>query len=80
MSVLQHMPALLIIIPLAGAALTFVTERKHDPVVAVVTGVAILGSSIALIVRVLTAGPFRYKIGGWGAPLGIDLEIGRAHV
>jgi len=73
MSVLQHMPALLIIIPLAGAALTFVTERKHDPVVAVVTGVAILGSSIALIVRVLTAGPFRYKIGGWGAPLGIDL-------
>lgn len=73
MSVLQHIPALLIITPLAGAALTFVTERKHDPVVAIVTGLAILGSSIGLVIRVLTAGPFRYEIGGWGAPIGIDL-------
>jgi formate hydrogenlyase subunit 3/multisubunit Na+/H+ antiporter MnhD subunit len=73
MSIAHHLPALLIVAPLAGATLTFVTERKRDPVVAIVSGLTILGLSIGLVVRVLAEGPFRYEIGGWGAPIGIDL-------
>ena len=73
MSIAHHLPALRVVTPLAGAALTFVTERRRDPVVAVLTGLTILGLSIGLVVRVLSVGPFRYEIGGWGAPAGIDL-------
>ncbi|HHJ98460.1 MAG TPA: oxidoreductase [Actinobacteria bacterium] len=73
MSIAHHLPALLVVTPLAGAALTFVTERRRDPVVAVLTGLTILGLSIGLVIRVLAAGPFRYEIGSWGAPVGIDL-------
>lgn len=73
MSIAHHLPALLVVTPLAGAALTFVTERRRDPLVAVLTGLTILGLSIGLVVRVLAGGPFDYEIGGWGAPIGIDL-------
>lgn len=73
MAVWQHLPAALIVTPLVGAALTFVTRRRLDPVLAIVTGVAILGQAVALAYRVLAEGAFRYSIGGWGAPLGIDL-------
>lgn len=73
MTSLNHLPAALVMAPLAGAALTFVTRRRWDPAIALVTGVTILGMTLALAASVLREGAFRYPLGGWGAPLGIDL-------
>ncbi|MBN2839744.1 MAG: oxidoreductase [Coriobacteriia bacterium] len=73
MTFIDHLPALLIITPLAGAAITFVTARAADRAVAVLTSLAITVLSVMLLHRVAAEGAFRYRIGGWGAPLGIDL-------
>lgn len=73
MTLVDHLPALLIIAPLAGAALTFVTPRSIDKVVAVVTSLVITALSGMLLFRVASNSAFRYEMGGWGAPVGIDL-------
>ncbi|MDY0340120.1 MAG: proton-conducting transporter membrane subunit [Coriobacteriia bacterium] len=73
MTLVDHLPALLIIAPLAGAAITFVTERSVDRIVAVLTSIIITLFSGMLLYRVASGGAFRYEIGGWGAPIGIDL-------
>jgi multicomponent Na+:H+ antiporter subunit D len=61
-----------ILLPLAAAVLTFLFERG-----ALYLG---LGAAMALtlpvggvVQQVVRHGPQRYSIGGWGAPLGIDL-------
>ncbi len=70
---LDHLPALLVAVPLTGAALSFVAGHRRAPHVALVTAAAIVALAVALVARVLDAGPFRYAVGGWTAPLGIDL-------
>ncbi|HSQ21407.1 MAG TPA: proton-conducting transporter membrane subunit, partial [Coriobacteriia bacterium] len=73
MSLVVHLPALLIIAPLAGACASFVAGRRRAPYVAL-TVAAVNGTlALALAARVLAEGPWRYRIGGWGAPVGIDL-------
>lgn len=73
MTLLDHLPALLVAVPLAGAALSFVAGHRRAPHVALATGATITALAIALTSRVLTVGPFRYAVGGWTAPVGIDL-------
>ncbi len=70
---MDHLPALLIIAPLAGAALVFVTSRSVDRAITCITAAVITGLAVLLVARVLDGGALRYEIGGWGAPLGIDL-------
>jgi formate hydrogenlyase subunit 3/multisubunit Na+/H+ antiporter MnhD subunit len=74
-SVVAQLPALLIMVPLAGAPLAFLLGRRVAPYAALVTAVVTAGLSVALAARVLAAGPVRYAVGGWGAPLGIDLVV-----
>ena len=73
MTLAAQLPALLVAAPLAGAAISFVAGRRRAPHVAVTTAFAIVALSGALIVRVLDDGPFTHHVGGWGAPVGIDL-------
>lgn len=73
MTAAHHLPALLIITPLAGAAITFVTARAVDRAIAVLTSLVTIALSSMLLYHVASDGAFRYEIGGWGAPLGIDL-------
>lgn len=65
--------ALLILSPLAAAALAFAFPRRGRWLAlaaALMTGSAI----IQLTRHVLTAGVQVHRVGGWGAPLGIDLR------
>ncbi len=58
--------------PLAGALLGFLAPRRAVAVgLAAATATAI--SAVGLAHAVLTQGPLRLAVGGWGAPLGIDL-------
>jgi formate hydrogenlyase subunit 3/multisubunit Na+/H+ antiporter MnhD subunit len=72
-NVLAQLPGLLVVVPLAGAAISFVAGRRRAPHVALATALTVLALAVALAVHVLDDGPFRYQVGGWGAPLGIDL-------
>ncbi|MBA1445235.1 MAG: oxidoreductase [Gammaproteobacteria bacterium] len=61
-----------ILLPLAGALVCFLWPRRSVPlglvtVIGVVTCVAGLGWQVVVL------GTQRYAVGGWGAPLGIDL-------
>ncbi len=73
MSLAHHLPALVVMLPLIGAALAFVAGPRRAPATTVVTGTLTTMSVALLAVRVVREGPYRYEIGGWGAPLGIPL-------
>lgn len=62
----------LIVLPLAAGAVVFLSSRLALPLT---LAVALLELFFALQLAgtVSTDGPLRYEIGGWGAPLGIDL-------
>ena len=62
----------LVIIPLAGGMICFLTRRVAKWLG--VTTVLLVGVSVAgLCWQTLLSGPDRHAVGGWGAPLGIEL-------
>jgi multicomponent Na+:H+ antiporter subunit D len=62
-----------VILPLAGAVLVFLTGSQMATVVGLASTGATLAAASGLAWHVWTSGPGRYPIGGWGAPLGIEL-------
>jgi multicomponent Na+:H+ antiporter subunit D len=64
-----------VLLPLAAAPLMYLLRgRMAASVVAGVVGGVTF--SIVLLVKVLlAAGPVRYPLGGWGAPIGVDLRV-----
>ena len=65
--------AMLILAPLACAALAFALPRLGRWLACIVGGVT-GWSAVALARHVHDAGPLRHLVSGWGAPLGIDLR------
>lgn len=73
---------LVILLPLSGALLCFLWPQR-SLLLGLLTVLTIVAAVIGLGWQVAEQGAQRYAVGGWGAPLGIDLyvdEIGRAHV
>jgi formate hydrogenlyase subunit 3/multisubunit Na+/H+ antiporter MnhD subunit len=66
------LPVLLIFFPLIGMLLSFVFSRQAA-VLGIATAVVVFVSAIVLTSSLTQ--PQRYAIGGWGAPLGIDLLV-----
>ena len=72
----EHLPILLVVVPLAAAALTAVLRSGRVAwLVTLVTSWAVLGTSISLLVQVLRDGNIRYGLGGWPPPWGIEYSI-----
>ena len=68
-----HWGGFLILLPLAGGMLCFLwpgTARR----VGLVTAFAVTLSVTGLGCQILDDGVYRHAVGGWGAPLGIDLH------
>lgn len=67
-------PVLLILLPLVGSISVFLLASRRATV-----GVAVVAGNLALvagcIARLGTTGPLQHSVGGWGAPLGIDLYL-----
>jgi len=63
-----------ILLPLAGALICFIWPRRCVPL-GLVTALAIVACVAGLAWQVAEYGTQRYAIGGWGAPLGIDLYV-----
>jgi formate hydrogenlyase subunit 3/multisubunit Na+/H+ antiporter MnhD subunit len=64
----------LVIAPLAGAGLSFLLPHLAMGV-GLLAGAVVCVCSAHLVGQVLSHGAFRYSVGGWGAPLGIDLVV-----
>lgn len=65
--------AWLIMIPLMAGLLAFLLGRRALPWLPVVTATAMVLTLSGLTVQLWESGPQRHTVGGWGAPLGIDL-------
>ena len=72
----QNFPwlVLVIVLPLVGAMLCFMLPQRARWL-GLATAFAITSSVIALAYQVVNQGALRYAVGGWGAPLGIDLYV-----
>ncbi|MDW8173588.1 MAG: proton-conducting transporter membrane subunit [Anaerolineae bacterium] len=64
---------LLIVVPLLAAILTFLLPRLGF-VLALFSAALTVGLTLAALIA-LDAGPLRHAVGGWRAPLGIDLVM-----
>ncbi len=62
-----------VILPLLAAGLTFVLRTRAALAVSLLAALGILGSVAGLGAQVLSGGPRGYALGGWEAPLGIEL-------
>jgi multicomponent Na+:H+ antiporter subunit D len=62
----------LVILPLLGAIACFVWPNAAKSL-ALGTVFAVVLSVAGLAVRLITVGAYRHRVGGWGAPLGIEL-------
>jgi formate hydrogenlyase subunit 3/multisubunit Na+/H+ antiporter MnhD subunit len=60
-------------VPLAAAAAAFLVGR-HAARIGAAASAAVAVPAAGLIVEVWRRGPLQYAVGGWGAPLGIELH------
>lgn len=67
------MMTLPVLIPFAGALLAFLLMKRSAAAVGITSAVATLAAVVSLAVELRTQGPQLYQVGGWQAPLGIDL-------
>ena len=72
----EHLPVLLVVIPLILAPLAALAGRwKAAWVVAAAASWWAFGASIALLRRVMAEGVISYELGGWVAPYGIEYRV-----
>ena len=77
MDLTAHLPALQVIVPMLAAPLVLLL-RPRGLAWAGATATALLSFCIALSMAIAVAGGahFRYDMGGWTAPYGIELSVG----
>jgi len=63
---------MLILLPLSGAMVCFLWPRRAIPL-GLITALGVIACVAGLAWQVVVEGAQRYAVGGWGAPLGIDL-------
>jgi len=68
-----HWGVVLILLPLAGGMACFLWPRAAQ-VLGLVSAFAVILSVAGLGWRIMANGVYRHAVGGWGAPLGIDLH------
>ena len=69
-----HIPILIIISPLLAAFLVLLT-RKYKIILATVSIIASIVSTLTLSSRILSGDKITYHLGGWRGPLGISLAV-----
>ncbi len=65
--------AILVVLPLAVATLACLVRTRAVPRLGLVAAIGILLAAVRLGLEVLLEGPQRHQLGGWQAPLGIEL-------
>ena len=77
----DHLPALVIVIPLICAPLCVILSRKDWAfAVALLATWASFACSIMLTIEVLDVGTISYAMGGWQPPYGIEIRLDALNV
>jgi len=72
----QHLPVLLIIVPLIAAPLTIlVRERRLALGLGIAVCWSVFGMALRLLQLVLDSGVITYELGGWAPPWGIEYRV-----
>ena len=72
----EHLPALQVVLPLIGALLAALARRPLAAwLVTLLTTVATLVVSVALLIEVQAVGVISYRLGGWDPALGIEYRV-----
>jgi multicomponent Na+:H+ antiporter subunit D len=75
----EHLPVLLVVVPLVAAPIAALVVRARAAwVVALAACWWAFGVSVALLRRVLADGVISYELGGWAAPIGIEYRVDAA--
>jgi multicomponent Na+:H+ antiporter subunit D len=75
-SLVLHLPALQVVVPLLGALLSALFRRGTFAwAFALAVSWLLPVISIALLVQVLDSGPISYHLGGWAPPWGIEYRV-----
>ncbi len=76
----QHLPVLLVVVPLVAAPLAALSRHPRAAwAVAVAASWWTMFAAVSLLNQVLLSGPVSYALGGWPAPWGIEYRIGLAN-
>ena len=76
MDLMMHLPVLIVVVPLlAGALNVLLYHRKGAWLITLLTSIFLLYASVSLIQMVEQVDIIKYTLGGWAAPLGIELRI-----
>ncbi len=74
----QHLPALVVVIPLLCAMLVsgagWIWQRSCFSLAFVGLGITLFGA-VDLLLQILASGPVHYRLGGWEAPWGIGYAV-----
>lgn len=72
----EHLPILLVILPLLAAPICSVLPRGRLAwLLATLVSWAVLAIAVILLVRVQAEGVISYAVGGWPAPIGIEYRL-----
>jgi multicomponent Na+:H+ antiporter subunit D len=75
-AVLPHLPALQVVVPLAGALLAALMRRGTTAwALSLVVCWTLPVIAVGLLVQVLASGPISYHLGGWAPPFGIEYRV-----
>ena len=76
MNLLEHLPLLLVAIPLLAAPLCVLIDRREASWwIAVAASGASFSSAVYLLAMVAGSGTVNYHLGGWAPPWGIELRV-----
>jgi multicomponent Na+:H+ antiporter subunit D len=76
MNLMIHLPVLIVVVPLlAGALIVLFNHRKGAWFITLLTSIFLLYASVNLIQMLAQTDVIKYALGGWSAPLGIELRI-----
>lgn len=76
MKLLEHLPALQVVLPLlCGPLIVLIRRQRAAWLLASAVSWACLAIAVALAAQVLETGPISYAIGSWPPPLGIEYRI-----
>ena len=76
MNEITHLPVLVVVAPLLAAALiVLINNRKGAWLITLLTSLFCLYASINMLQMLQDVSVLSYKLGGWDAPLGIELKV-----
>ncbi len=76
MTLLDHLPVLVVLLPLFAAPLCVLIDRARPAwLLSLIASLLSLAAAITLLMQVSSSGAIRYQLGGWAAPWGIEYRI-----